>query len=154
MSQNQNQFAQTAEKGQMDLRFNSNIISGKIDVTELATLIPGQAVKLVDNSERVPSVIACALDADDVFGFLLYDIKKSEMVAGDRVEIAAMRDNVMYMEASAAIAKGAEVAIVVASKKVVTAVFGDRIIGRAFDKASGDGVLVRVIIDLPGALKA
>jgi hypothetical protein len=56
------------------------------------------------------------------------------------------------MTASAAIVPNAKVAIVVASNKIVTASTGMMIVGRALDKASADGDLIRVIIDLPGAL--
>lgn len=152
--QNPNQFTQSAEKGQMDLRFNSNIISGVIDSTEAGSLVAGQAVKLVDNTSKVPAVIACDENSDDVFGFIVYDIKTAAFTAGKRCEIAVFRDNVMYMESGAAIAKGAEVAIVIVDEKVITAVATDRIVGRSYDKATAAGQMIRVVIDLPGLIKA
>lgn len=146
-----NQFAQAPVQGMMDLRFNPGVVAAEIDVTEAGQLVPGQAVKVVDTAGGVPKVIACTADSDDVFGFILYDIKSRVFVAGDMCELAAMRDNVMYMTASAAIARNAQVTIVIGSKKVATATGGDRIVGRAYDKATADGQLIRVTIDLPGA---
>jgi hypothetical protein len=150
MTLSQNQFAQTPIQGLLDLRFNVNSISAEIDAGSAGGLVPGQAVKLVDSAGGIPKVVECAADTDDVYGFINYDIKSQSFEAGDRVELSVMRDNVMYMTASAAIARGAKIMIVVAGNKVATATSGKTIAGRAFDKASADGDLIRVTIDLPG----
>lgn|SRR5574343_728394 len=154
MTISQNAFEPSPTQGQMDMKSNFNTIGAQIDSSEAGALVPGQAVKLVDSAGGVPKVIACTSDADDVYGFINYSVKDVEFVAYDKVEISTMRDNVMYMTAGAAIARGGNVAVVIASKKVIPAVAasGKRIIGRAFDKAAADGDLIRVIIDLPGAL--
>lgn len=150
MSLSINQFAMSPVQGQMDLRFNPGVISGQIDTTSAGSLIPGQPVKMVDSAGGVPKFVECAADTDDVYGFITYDIKSQLFNAGDRVEVAAMRDNVMYMTASAAIARNAKVMIVVSGSKVATATTGKTIVGRALDKASLNGDLIRVTIDLPG----
>ena len=152
MALNQNQFALIPIQGLMDLRFNPAVISAQIDTSSAGGLVPGQAVKMVDSAGGVPKVVECAADTDDVYGFLVYDIKQATFAIGARVEVAAMRDNVMYMTASAAITRNAQVEIVVASSKVATAASGKRIVGRALDKAAADGDLIRVTIDLPGGL--
>lgn len=154
MALNQNQFVQIPVQGQLDLRFNGQTVSCQVDSSSAGSLVPGQAVKMVDSAGGIPKVVECAADEDDVFGFINFDQKNQSFAVGDRVEISAMRNNVMYMTAGAAIARNAEVMIVVASKKVVTATSTNRIVGRAFDKAAADGDLIRVVIDLPGALKA
>jgi hypothetical protein len=51
----------------------------------------------------------------------------------------------MFMEASAAIARGADLEIVPTGVKVVTKTTGTSI-GRALDKATADGDLIRVLI--------
>lgn len=150
-SLSQNQFAPVPIQGQMDLRYNPGTISAQLDATEVGTLVPGQAVKIYNSAGGVPKVVACAADSDDVFGFINYDLKQQTFTGGDRVELSAMRDSVMYMTASAAIARNAKVAVVIASKKIVTATTGMTIVGRALDKAAADGDLIRVFIDLPGA---
>lgn len=152
MTQAQNQFQQSAEKGMMDLRFNSNIISCQVDATSAGGLIPGQPVKLVDSVGGVPKIVECAADSDDVFGFIVFDIKSKQYNVGDKVEIAAFHDCVMYMEASAAIVRGEKVEIVLAGVKVATAASGKMIVGRALDKATAAGQLIRVVTNLPGTL--
>lgn len=151
MTQLQNQFSQAPVKGQLDLRFNGQTITGQIDSSESGELVPGQPVKLVDSAGGIPKVIACTADSDEVFGFINYSIKDQKFVALDAVEISVFRNNVMYMEASAAIARGASVMPVITGSKVATAAGGGRIVGTALDKAAADGDLIRVVIDLPGA---
>jgi hypothetical protein len=152
MAQLVNQFAQSKEKGMLDLHMNSNIIPCRVKSDESAALTPGQAVKLVDTAEGNPVITAVDDAADDVFGFVAYNLKKNSFEANDNVEIAALRNNVMYMEASAAIARGAKVMYVVTGEKVATATATNRILGIALDKAAADGDLIRVVIDLPGDL--
>lgn len=149
--QSPNQFAQTPEKGMMDLRFNPGVISAQVDSSAVGSLVPGQAVKMVDSAGGVPKVLSCSADTDDVFGFVNYSIKDQSFGADAKLEISSMRDNVMYMEAAAAIARNAKVMIVVAGQKVATATSGKTVVGRALDKATAAGQLIRVIIDLPGA---
>lgn len=153
MALNINQFAQTPVKGQLDLSVGvKQVISVQVDVSSAGGLVDGQAVKLVDVKGGIPNVVECAADSDDVFGFIVYDIKDKAFNAGDKVEIAFARGSVMYMEASAAIVPYAKVAIVISGQKVVTATTGQMIIGYAIDKATASGELIRVMIDLPGAL--
>jgi hypothetical protein len=151
-----NQFSQTPVVGQMDLRFNPGVVSCILDSTSAGNLLPGQPVKVVDGYGGTPHVVECAANSDDVFGFIAYSIKDQVFNAGMKLEIAAMRDNVMYMQASAAIARNAQVAIVIGltDPLVVTATAGMTIVGRAYDKALAAGSVIRVQIDLPGTTHA
>lgn len=151
MTLNINQFAQSPVKGMLDLKFNPETIVCRVSDSEVTALVPGQAVKISDVAGGIPVVTAVAADTDDVYGFVNYNIKNQSFAAGVEVEISFFRGNVMYMEASAAMARNAQVAVVVAGQKIVTAGAGQRIVGRLIDKASADGDLVRVVIDLPGA---
>jgi hypothetical protein len=152
MALQQNQFTLQPIQGMLDLKFDPSTVAVEIDLSSAGDLVAGQAVKMVDSAGGVPKVVECALDADDVWGFLNYDIKTQLYQPGDAAEVSFFKGNVMYMTASAAIARNAKVAIVVASDKVVTATVGMRIVGRAYDKAAADGDLIRVVIDLPGDL--
>ena len=145
MTQIQNQFEQSTEKGKQDLFFNSNTLPCEIHSTETATLVPGQAVKLYDSAGGVPKVVKIAADTDKIFGIIPYIVKKSSFVAGDRLEVAS-ESNVIVMEASAAIARGAQVMPVVAGSKVATATAGKTIMGFAYDKAADAGDLIRVYL--------
>lgn len=150
MSQLQNQFSQSAVKGLLDLRFNPSVMSCQVDASELGSLVPGQAVTMVDSADGIPKIIAAADDEADVFGFIVYDVKSDVYVAGDRCEVAFASGNVMYMLSDAAIARYAQVMPVISGVEVATATLGDKaIIGRALDKASAGGQLIRVLIDLP-----
>lgn len=150
MSLSMNQKYQTPVKGQLDLRFNGQTVSGVVKSDEAVDLIPGQAVKMVDSASKVPTFTAVTADTDDIYGFVNYNMKNVSFAAGTPVEVSAMRNNVMYMEASAAIARNAKVMVVVTGSKVATATTGKTIAGRAYDKAAADGDLIRVTIDLPG----
>lgn len=147
-----NQFGLSVKKGQVDLRSGQPTLSVQIDSSEAGTLVPGQAVKIVDSKGGIPKVIAAAADTDDVFGFIVIDLKTPSYVAGDRIEIVSGRSGFMYMEAGAAVARGAKVQIVVAGQKVITAVSTKRIVGSALDKAAASGDIIRVSVDLPGAI--
>lgn len=156
---NLNQFKMNVAKGQVDLRGGGGApISAQIDVTsalgEVTGLVPGQAVKMVNSPGGVPKVVECTTDADAVYGFIVYDVKSSKFLRGDRCEILPMRNGVMYMEANGVIARDAEVAILIAGQKVITATATDRVVGRALDAATAAGQFIRVTVDLPGAIKA
>lgn len=147
--QNQNQFAMTVNLGKIDLPFNYNTVSVQIDATEAGTLKAGQAVKMFDSVDGIPKVVACAANTDECLGFINYSIKDSSFVAGDRCEIS-MAGNVMYLLATGAIARGAQVTLdVTAVGGVQSAVTADKIVGWAFDKATTGGVLIRVFVKTP-----
>lgn len=147
MAQLLNQFNQAPVKGELDLRFNPTSIPCEVDSTSAGNLVAGQAVKMVDDSGGVPKVVECAADSDEVFGFINYNLKNQDYDAGDAVGISVLNGgNVMYMEASAAIARNAVIGIVVSGQKVKTSAGGSRDVGHALDKAAASGDLIRVLM--------
>lgn len=143
MTQILNQFAQSTEKGVLDLALNPNLITCRIAEGSSDDFVAGTAVTLSDVAGKIFVVDKSAID-DDIFGFVVYSAKKSVPVAGDFIEVA-IAGSVMQMEASAAVARGADLEIVVASDKVATlATSGATFIGKALDKAASDGDLIRV----------
>lgn len=145
MTQNLNQFAQSTEQGILDLAFNSNVFSCRIDPASVAKFASGTAVKLTDAAGKV-MLVEKATIGEDIFGFIVYSIKKSIPVAGDLIEVA-FSGSVMQMTASEAIARGVNVEIVSASDKVAPAdTTAATIVGKAIDKAAADGDLIRVMI--------
>lgn len=145
MAQNPNQFFQTPEKGQIDLTINPSVFSVQVDAAQGTALVPGQIVKLATTAGGVPKVIASAAVGDDHFGVCVFNRKVSSFPAGAMLEVAAW-GSVVYMEASAAITRGAPVAFAAAGLKVATAVSTNTIVGKALDTASGDGSLIRVYL--------
>lgn len=142
---NINQFAQTPVQGLVTQTLGGNIVNCQIDSAEAATLVAGEAVKIVDNAGGVPKVAALDANTDITFGFIAYNMKDSGYVAGDRVEIAK-QDTLVWMTSGAAIARGANVEVVAATKKVITAAGVNPVVGFAYDKAGAADELIRVWI--------
>lgn len=154
-TQNMNQFRQTAIVGELDLATNPNPNvftcrfkdASSTDGTELS---PGEPCKLIDlGSDDIvgPPIVDEMADINDggSFGVCVYSTKDNNNTDGALVQVAG-EGSVMWLEASAAIARGASVSAVLASPgEVVTATTGD-ILGIALDKAAGDGSMLRVLI--------
>ncbi len=144
-----NQFAQTEYVGVIDLRFDGDTVSAQIASTQATALYAGQAVKVVDSADGVPKVVACDADSDEVWGFINFDIKSVTFPAGAECEVS-LDGNVMYLVATAAIARMAQVMIDVATVGgVKTAAGGGTYVGWAYDKATAAGQLIRVFIKTP-----
>jgi len=148
MSQNSNQFALTAEKGQLTLGMNINVFSGKVTAGS-AALTPATAVVLSDVTGPVKNFTKATAITDDIFGFVPYNIKTASYAAGEPVKMA-FQGSVMIMEASAAIAAGADVQFDPATEKVATLTSTNTNVGKALTKAATDGDLVEVLITTPG----
>lgn len=149
-AQNQNQSKQTPVKGAIHFAKDGGAISAQLDSTTAGNIVPGTCVKCVDSSGGIPKVVECDADENDVFGVVLFDGRHQNYDSGDRLEI--LRDGALWMEASAAIARNADVMLVVTGSKIATATSTNRIIGKAYDKCSADGDLIPVLVKLPGAL--
>lgn len=140
-----NQFGQLPLQGQIDQLLSPNTIPCVVDLSQSGQLVAGQAVKLVDNLGGPPKIIGCTADTDVVFGYINYSTKTSAYNPGDACQVS-ISWNVMYMTASAAIARGAPIKPVISGQKIVTAAAGNLVSGYAFDKATANGDLIRVLI--------
>lgn len=148
---NPNQFNQVPYLGMIDMRFPYNTVSVLIDASQSSALYAGAAVKMVDSAGGVPKVVGCTADTDEVLGFINYDIKTVSYTAGVPAEIS-MAGNVMYLYATAAIARGIQVALALSTNGGVqpaTGATSDRIVGWAYDKATLPGELIRVFLKTP-----
>lgn len=147
----QNQFSQSPVLGQIDLMYDYNTRSVQIDTSQATALYAGAAVKIVDSAGGVPKVVGCSAASDEVLGFINFDIKNVSFSAGQMAEIS-MSGNVMWLYATAAIARGVQVSLDLSTNGGVQAAAGhtgDKIIGWAYDKASAAGDLIRVNILTP-----
>lgn len=153
MTLNINQFAQTTEKGVLDLRITaSGVIAGLISANQATALLPGARVKLdTAAGKKIPTFVA-ASDAEQAIGVIVRNVKDGSLVANDPVEVAFFGGPVMYMEAAAAISAGAAVEGTT-DDKVQTFSSGKQV-GIALDPASADGDLLRVIITTPSVIHA
>lgn len=144
MAQTPNQFAQTAEKGQLTLDPNWSTLNTQVSVNEATPLVFGQAVVIEDAAGAQIPVLGASATTDAIFGFVTYNVRTDGFAAQDSVKIAKDGD-VMIMEAGAAVARGAELEAVITGQKVQTQATGT-VIGVALDKAAADGDLIRVLI--------
>lgn len=146
-----NAFAMAEQLGVVDLRFAYNTVSVEIDQSESGTLYAGSAVKMYDSAGGIPKVVKCAANTEEVLGFINYDIKSQSFIAGSKAEIS-MSGNVMYLYATGAIARGAQVSLDLVTNGGVRSAAGntgDKIVGWAYDKASAAGDLIRVFLKTP-----
>lgn len=155
MAQNLNQFKQTAVIGKVDLATNANgseFTCLFIDASATAgtTLIPGEGVQLVDLGASDiagvnPIVDERAANTDPIFGVKMYTTEKNASESGERVQIAST-DAVIVMNAGAAINRGANVELVLATPgNVITQATGTTL-GVALDKATAADQLIRIRI--------
>lgn len=150
-----NAFAQSPILGMIDMRFGYDTVSVQIDAAQATALFAGQAVKVVDSIDGVPKVVGCSANSDEVFGFLNFDIKSVNFVAGQAAEIS-MAGNYMYLYATGAIARGTQVQLDVSTVGGVAAKVGSSgadSVGWAFDKAAAAGALIRVRLNVPSFVK-
>lgn len=150
MTQLSNQFGITPEKGMVALS-NGGVEASfhcQVATNEATALVPGQAVKLVDVAGKTLRVTAVTATTDAVFGFVTKSVKTDTFAADDFLQIST-NGSVILMEASAAIARGAAVEVVLAGQKVATKTTGTTV-GVALDKAAADGDLIRVAITANG----
>lgn len=150
-----NQFAQVPLVGMIDMRFPYNTVSVQIDASQATPLYAGAAVKIVDSADGVPKVVGCAANSDEVMGFINFDIKTVQFVAGSMAEIS-MAGNVMYLMATGAISRGVQVSLDLTTMGGVRAASGhtgDDIVGWAYDKAAAAGTPIRVFLKTPSFLK-
>ena len=150
--QNMNQFKQTQIVGTLDLSSNINnalTCRFRYDDGSSDTLLPGEGVKIVDlganDSVGPPIIDERALDADVIFGIKLYTPKKNTSEVGEIVQIAQPGD-IVNMNSGAAILRGANVSLVLATPGNVVTTTAEAILGIALDKVAGANEIVRVKI--------
>lgn len=108
-----------------------------------AAITKFRGVKFSANPEEVTPITVLG---EDGIGVAQYDVSAAEILKGKGVSVAL--EGITEMEASAAIAKGAEVTVA-ADGRVVTCAAGgtQRIWGRAMQAASGAGVRISVFLN-------
>lgn len=149
MSLNINQFAQTTVIGQLDLEFHGSVISGQVSSSQSSALVAGQPVKVENSVGGVPKLLALAAQTDPVHGFVVRNLKDQNFPTLARCEMA-MKNSVMFMAASAAIARLGAVEVDYTTVGNVNPAAGiNPVIGFAMDEAVNVGDLIRVYIDVP-----
>lgn len=152
LSYQMNVFAPTEViKGQRVLPANTESFSGIVDSSQATALQPATPVKIVASSAALPHFAAAAA-GDLVVGFVEWNIIRPEYDAGKICQVSPA-GNVMYMEASAPIDAGVNVAMADLDAVTIKAAGeGDSVIGFAMESATEAGQLIRVKIGEPAAL--
>lgn len=148
LSYQMNVFAPTEEiKGRKVLPANTESFSGIIDSSVEGSVVPATPMKIVATSAKLPHFAPAGAD-DKIVGFLEWNVIRNAYKAGEPCQISP-DTNVMYMEASAAVNAGAEVAMSSLSNiTVATASSGDAVIGYALEAATAAGQLIRIKIKI------
>jgi hypothetical protein len=142
-TQNLNQFGQGAIKGNVDKSVNPNTLSVVLDPASNETyLVAGQPVKLVTSTGN-GIIVDLAATNESIYGIVLANLKTSKFYPGESMEIGC-QGTVVYLEASAAISRGALIEYVASGVKVKTNAGVNTITGLALDNASGNGQILRV----------
>lgn len=150
MALNQNQFAMEPVQGDTEGTLHGSVFPCQVSGSAGAAIVPGEAVKCEDSAGGVPKVLPLAANTDKTFGFAIRTLKDINFAALDFVEIAGF-GTLMYMTAGAAVARMAKLEVVYTTKKVITSVGVNPVVGYAFDKATADGDLIRVLISTPNS---
>lgn len=145
MTQLQNQFQQNSEVGMLTLAPNFNVIPVGIDKTVTGTLLSGQAVKVVVNTNKQLTVAAATSTSDVFFGFIPFSRGLSNFKKLQTIEIAC-GGTVILLRAGAAITKFSQVMVggSLTAPAVVLATTGKVVVGVALDRAAALGDLIRV----------
>ncbi len=144
---NPNQFSQSVVKGMLAKDISkSGIVAGILD----EAAFPGSVVHLSTGAFNKPiPVFSKSSVSEEGFGVIIYNARKSTLVANDAIEVAFAGGPVIWMEAAAAITAGVQVELANATNITVQLFSGGKQLGVALDGASAAGQLIRVIITKP-----
>lgn len=142
--QNQNQFVQGPVKGGLSAIPNPATISCQITLASSSTFYGGTAVKLISGTANT-ILVEKAAATDQIFGFVVVNVKKGSHTAGGKVEVA-LAGSVMEMESGAAFNRGQLLEIVATGDKVIAYAGVNSPAAVALDTASATGQLVRALV--------
>ena len=143
----QNQFAQTALVGLVDMRVGpTNVISCQVDVSVTSQIFPGQAVKIVASTAGgIPKVAPISSISDAAIGMAIFNVKDIQYVAGQNLEVALF-GTVIWQYATGAITQFARVCLDSTYVGGVQATGNSAtVMGWAYDGCSAAG-LIRVLL--------
>lgn len=146
--QNQNQFSQTPEKGELAFRKSDDTVGAMVAKTVVGDVLPGQAMKIVGTSKGVFQLEPTNDPEEKIFGYVVRDFKDAKYKAGDLLSVTKpFAYATLYMQSAGAILAGAET-MLAANQKVATLVTGANNIasGLALDNATAADQIIRVMV--------
>ena len=152
MALNPNQFTQIPVAGQVDLLYGSNnVVGAAVSASASGSQYPivaGQGVKIENSLGGVPKILPLTSATDPVFGFVVFDIKNINRLQGQNLSLARP-GTLIYLPASGAIARGANVQYNYLTGNVEPAGGVNPTCGLAYDEAVNSGDLIRVEVQSP-----
>jgi len=154
---NVNQFKQGKAVGDIALNFfgGESIVSVRYNPSGTGNLKAGETIRLVDlgasDLAGAPIIDKRTTEIQAIFGVVKRSLKQAEFEPGDFVEVAIF-GAVMYLKASAALARGVKVSGGIATPGSIQAIGTKAYLGYTIDKA-GSGDIVRVMLT-PDAVTA
>lgn len=149
---NPNQFTQIPVAGQVDLLYGpSNVIGVAVSASATGAQYPivaGQGVKIENSAGGIPKILPLTSVTDPVFGFVVFDIKNINRLQGNNLSLARP-GTLIYLPASGAIARGANVQYNYLTGNVEPAGGVNPTCGLAYDAAVNAGDLIRVEVASP-----
>lgn len=145
MALNQNQFTIATLKGTLDC--GVSLPAEFYSATSTDVITPGEFVIIASTSAPGVTKVSVGADAAGKYlGVVLTNPLKESYAVGDKLEVGVI-GSVVMLEASAAITAGASVQYAPGTKKVATKTLTNTIVATALENASGDGALVRCLIN-------
>lgn len=148
--QNLSQFNQTPMLGQLDWTVNQNVVPVRLDPAYAGglPLVAGQVFILANVAGEVPVVTPQADATVTPYGVMPHNMKRDTIVAGDYFDLA-LAGSTIYLQTSAAIARGAKVLNDPAGPRIATLAGGsvNASLGTMIDKPGAADVLARVYIN-------
>lgn len=142
-------FAQSPLVGEQDWTVNNNIVAVRFNPNSVSTspAVAGQAFKLITGASGVPLVDIVTAVTDTPYGVAVHTLKRDTFLPGEYFDLA-INGSVLYMQSSAAIARGVKVQIDPTGPTVATLTNlpTNASLGIALDVAAGANALIRVSI--------
>lgn len=150
MTLSMNQFDMQPVQGDLSLPRTGTVITAAVSANENGVFVAGQAVKIDPAAPYggVPQMLALTANTQESFGVVIRQLKNTQFSSGVPFELA-MNNSVIWMTAAEAINPGQFVEFIYTTNKIKTNTGVNPYLGKALDKSTGDGSLIRVLLQVP-----
>ena len=140
-----NQFTGSQIKGLITELVSPFTLPMQVDAGQATPILPGAAVQLAATAGQGAFLVTECAASDAPIGFVAFSEKKNSYSAGDMMEVGIV-GTIIYLEAAAAVTRGASLEYVPTGVLVKTALGVNPTVGKALDSAPGANALIRVLV--------